>query len=46
MDNLWAYPYSFGIGIFLVVGTFSIMGFFIALSVWLEKDFKKDKQAK
>ncbi len=46
MDALWVYPYRLSIGIFLVIGTFLIMGLFIAFAIWLEKDFKKDKQAK
>ncbi len=46
MDNLWAYPYRLGIGIFLVIGTFLIAAFFVVLSIWLEKDFKEDKETK
>lgn len=42
MDDLWAYPYRLGIGIFIGVGTLAITGFFIGIAVWLEKSFKKD----
>ena len=43
MDDLWAYPYRLGIGIFMVVGTFLLMALFIGFTAWLERDFKKDK---
>ncbi|MFQ5597666.1 MAG: hypothetical protein ACE5GK_06405 [Nitrospiria bacterium] len=46
MDDLWAYPYRLGIGIFLVVGTFLFTGILVAFTFWLERDFKKDKQGK
>lgn len=35
-----------GIGIFLIVGTLLIMGFFVGVTVWLENAFKKEKQKK
>ncbi|MFQ5580095.1 MAG: hypothetical protein ACE5FZ_05735 [Nitrospiria bacterium] len=43
MDDLWAYPYRLGIGIFIGVGTFLITAFFVGISIWLEKSFKNDK---
>ena len=46
MDDLWAYPYRFGIGVFMVVGTFLLMFLFIGFAAWLERDFKKDKSRK
>lgn len=42
MDDLWAYPYRLGIGIFFLVGTLAIMGAFIGVAVWLEKALKED----
>ncbi len=46
MDDLWAYPYRMGIGIFLVVGTLLLTAALVVLSIWLEKDFKKDNKTK
>ncbi|MFQ5542752.1 MAG: hypothetical protein ACE5FY_00195 [Nitrospiria bacterium] len=46
MDDLWAYPYRLGIGIFIVVGTILLTGGFVAFTAWLEHDFKKDKSKK
>jgi len=43
MDDLWAYPYRLGIGIFLVVGTFLLTALFVGFTAWLERDFKKDE---
>ncbi len=42
MDDLWAYPYRLGIGIFISVGTVVLTGFFVGIVIWLEKSFKKD----
>jgi hypothetical protein len=42
MDDLWAYPYRLGIGIFIAVGTVVLTCFFVGIVVWLEKSFKKD----
>ncbi|MFY9269417.1 MAG: hypothetical protein WAO55_06680 [Candidatus Manganitrophaceae bacterium] len=35
-----------GIGIFIAVGTVLIMGFFLGVTIWLERSFKKEKQKK
>lgn len=43
MDDIWAYPYKLGIGLFLVIGTLLLMGFFIGLTIWLERAFKKEE---
>jgi len=43
MSEIWGYPYRLGIGIFVVVGTLIIMGFFLGVTIWLENSFKKDK---
>lgn len=42
MNDLWAYPYRLGIGIFIVAGTLLLTAFFVGIVVWLEKAFKKD----
>lgn len=42
MDDIWAYPYRLGIGLFFVVGTVVFMVAFIGAAVWLEKSFKED----
>jgi hypothetical protein len=46
MSDMWGYPYRLGIGIFLVVGTALITFFFVWITMWLEKSFKKDKLKK
>lgn len=46
MDDIWAYPYRLGIGLFFVVGTIVFMGAFIGTSLWLEKAFKEDNTKK
>lgn len=46
MNDLWAYPYRLGIGIFFTVGTIVLMGIFIGITIWLENSFKKDKLQK
>lgn len=46
MDDIWAYPYRLGIGIFIVVGTFLITAFIVGFTAWLEHDFKKDRSKK
>lgn len=46
MSNMWGYPYRLGIGLFLTVGTVLITFFFVGITIWLEKAFKKDKQKK
>jgi len=42
MDDIWAYPYRLGIGIFFVVSTVVFMAAFIGVAIWLEKALKDD----
>lgn len=42
MDDIWAYPYRLGIGIFFLVSTGAFMVVFIGLAMWLEKALKDD----
>jgi len=43
VSDIWAYPYRFGITLFLIGGTGLLVAFFIGIAIWLEKSFKNDK---
>ncbi len=42
MDDIWAYPYRLGIGLFFLASTVAFMVVFIGLAMWLEKALKDD----
>jgi len=46
MNDIWAYPYRFGITLFLIGGTVLLVAFFVGLAIWLERSFKNDKLLK